>query len=78
MRKTIRINNEQQLMSLVNLANTFEDAIDLSKGNHVVDCKSILGAVSLGLYGELEIGILSANEDEIIRFDKEIEAYKAI
>ena len=76
MRKTIRVNNEQQLMKLVNFANTFDSAIDLAKGNHIVDCKSILGVVSLGLYGDLEIGILSANEDEIIRFEREIEAYR--
>ena len=76
MKIPIKINNEQEIMNFVNLMNTFNSPIDLSKGNHIVDAKSILGVIALGIYDEIFVNLLSANEDEMVRFNNEIKIWK--
>lgn len=76
MRQTIRINNESKLLDFVNIANEFESAIDLIKGSHCVDAKSVLGVVALGMYADFEVEILTHDEDEILKFDKKMERFR--
>ena len=56
--------------------NTFDCAIDLVKGSNRVDAKSVLGVVALGVYEPVEAEIITADEDELIRFSKEIESFR--
>jgi len=78
MKRKIKVSSEPQLLEFVNLMNTFTSHVDLSKGCHSVDAKSILGVIALGIYDILEIELLSANEDEIVRFEREIKKYERL
>ncbi|MBT3475470.1 HPr family phosphocarrier protein [bacterium] len=49
---------------LVKLTNKFSSQINISKGNLVIDAKSILGILSLGASFGTEIEIKTVGEDE--------------
>ena len=74
--RKVRINNEDELRTFVNLTNSFKSSIDIGNGNHIVDAKSVLGIYALGLSNYLEATILSTDEDEVVRFYNEMERYK--
>ena len=74
--RKVRINNEDELRTFVNLTNSFKSSIDIGNGNHIVDAKSVLGIYALGLSNYLEATILSTDEGEVVRFYNEMERYK--
>ena len=76
MRRTIRINDEKKLLDFVNVSNEFQSPIDLIKGSHCVDAKSVLGVVSLGMFADFDVEILTHDEDEMLKFDKEMERFR--
>lgn len=75
MRLNIRIKDENEVRQFINTTNTFRSPIDLISGSHVVDAKSILGVVALGLYKEFEVEIITNDKDEFNEFIKEMNQY---
>lgn len=73
---TIRLTTEDDVIDFVNLTRTFESPIDLVKYHHYVDAKSIMGVIALGAYEDVEVQLISANEDEILRFHKDMMRFK--
>lgn len=73
---TIRLTTEDDIIDFVNLTNTFESPIDLIKYHHCVDAKSIMGVIALGVYEQVDVKLISSNEDEISRFAKDMEKFR--
>ena len=76
MKRIVNLDTNDKLEQFVNVMNTFDCAIDLVKGSNRVDAKSILGVVALGVYEPVEAEIITADEDELVRFSKEIESFR--
>ena len=76
MRITIRLTTKDDVIDFINLTNTFESPIDLIKYHHCVDAKSIMGVIALGMYENVDVKLISANEDEILRFAKDMEKFR--
>lgn len=72
----VNIKNEDELRDLVNFANTFKSPIDLIRGHRSADCKSILGVIAIGMFEPCKIKIISHDEDEIIRFIREVQKFE--
>lgn len=49
---------------LVDLAKKFESRIELAHRDRIVDCKSIMGVITLGAQKDNVIGIMINGEDE--------------
>lgn len=73
---TIRLTTEDDIIDFVNLTRTFESPIDLVKYHHCVDAKSIMGVIALGVYEDVDVGMISADEDEMMRFHKDMMRFK--
>ncbi|HZK00250.1 MAG TPA: HPr family phosphocarrier protein [Tissierellaceae bacterium] len=73
---TIRLTTEADIIDFVTLTRTFESPIDLIKYHHCVDAKSIMGVIALGAYEDVNVSLISANEDEILRFHKDMMRFK--
>ena len=73
---TIRLTTEDDIIDFVNLTRTFESPIDLVKYHHCVDAKSIMGVISLGVYEDVDVELISANEDEMMKFHKDMRRFK--
>lgn len=73
---TIRLTTEDDIIDFVNLTRTFESPIDLVKYHHCVDAKSIMGVIALGAYENVNVSLITANEDEILRFHKDMMRFK--
>ena len=78
MKKSIQLKNESELLEFINKMNTFDSPIDICKGSHCVDAKSVLGVIALGMYDILDLTLMSADEDEQLRFAKEIKKYEVV
>ena len=72
----VNIKNEVELRELVNFANTFKSPIDLIRGHRSVDCKSILGVIAIGMFEPCKIKIISHDEEEIVRFIREVQRFE--
>ena len=73
---TIKLNTEDDILDFVNIARSYKAPIDLIKYHHYVDAKSIMGVIALGVYEPVEVKLISANEDEILRFAKDMERFR--
>lgn len=73
---TIKLTTEDDVIDFVNLTRTFESPIDLIKYHHCVDAKSIMGVIALGVYENVDVTLISSNEDEMIRFAKDMEKFR--
>ena len=51
----IRFNNVEQAVKFVDIIDKFEINFDLGSGNRIVDAKSILGILALGLSEPLQL-----------------------
>jgi phosphotransferase system HPr-like phosphotransfer protein len=77
MRKvTVNLNEMGRVNSFVNTASTFISDIDAIRGHYVIDGKSLMGLLSLDLSKPLDVTIHSDNEEELQRFELEMEKYK--
>ena len=61
---------------LVKLTNKFSSQINISKGNLVIDAKSILGILSLGASFGTEIEIETVGDDEEIAMKEIIDLFQ--
>ena len=73
---TIKLATEDDIIDFVNLTRTYESPIDLIKYHHCVDAKSIMGVIALGVYEDIDVSLITANEDEILRFAKDMEKFR--
>lgn len=73
---TIKLNTEDDILDFVNIARSYKAPIDLIKYHHCVDAKSIMGVIALGVYEQVEVELISSNEDEILRFAKDMERFR--
>ena len=73
---TIKLNTEDDILDFVNIARSYKAPIDLTKYHHCVDAKSIMGVIALGVYEEVDVELISANEDEILRFARDMERFR--
>lgn len=73
---TIKLTTEDDILDFVNITRTYEVLIDLIKYHHCVDAKSIMGVIALGVYEQVDVEMISANEDEILRFAKDMERFR--
>lgn len=64
------------LKSFLNVTSKFKSKIYMKKGRYVVDAKSIMGILSIDFSNEVEVEIITNNEDELIRFFKDMEEFK--
>lgn len=67
----INLNTKDKIMGFVNFTKRFDSPIDMKKGSHCVDAKSIMGVIALGVYEPVEVYIITSDEDEMVRFNKE-------
>ena len=73
---TIKLNTEEDILDFVNITRSYKAPIDLIKYHHGVDAKSIMGVIALGVYEQVEVELISANEDDILRFAKDMERFR--
>ena len=71
----INLNTEDKILGFVNFTRQFDSPIDVKKGSHYVDAKSIMGVIALGVYEPVEVYIITSDEDEMIRFNKECKQF---
>ena len=74
---TIKLNTEDDIIDFVNITRSYKAPIDLIKYHRCVDAKSIMGVIALGVYEQVDVEMISANEDEILRFAKDMEKFRA-
>ena len=73
---TIKLNTEDDIIDFINITRSYKAPIDLIKYHNCVDAKSIMGVIALGVYEQVDVEMISANEDEILRFAKDMEKFR--
>ena len=58
----------EDLKRFISVVSTFSSNVDMIKGRYVVDCKSIMGVLSLDFTKDTYVKIYSDDENEIERF----------
>lgn len=71
---TVTFKNPDEILDFVNTVSKYEFDMDMRKGRVVVDAKSLLGIMHLGLNNEIELQVYSDNCEEL---RKEIQKYAA-
>ena len=76
--KTVQIslNSIDKVKSFVNAITQFNFDFDLISGRYVIDAKSIMGLLSLGIPKEIFIVIHTNNKDVISKFEEDISKWK--
>ena len=72
----IKLTTEDDIIDFINITRSYKATIDLIKYHHCVDAKSIMGVIALGAYEAVDIKLISSNEDEILRFAKDMERFR--
>lgn len=70
----ITFKSPQEILEFVNMVSKYEFDMDMRKGRVVVDAKSLLGIMHLGLNSEIE---LQMHSDDCTDLCKKIEKYAA-
>lgn len=65
--KSIYLKNGQDVEKLVEIVSRYPYDMDLSVGNFMVDAKSILGVLEIGVGRDLKLCINADNADELIQ-----------
>ena len=76
--KTVKIslNSIDKVKAFVNEISKFDCDFDLVSGRYVIDAKSIMGLLSLGIPKEIFIVIHTNNKDVISKFEEDISKWK--
>lgn len=61
----VTFKSPQEILEFVNTVSKYEFDIDMRKGRVVVDAKSLLGIMHLGLNNEMELQMHSENCEEL-------------
>lgn len=76
MKIKIKIKTENEILDFVNMMNTFTSKIELSGDKYTVNAKSIIGVITLKSNdNDLYVNLISSNENEIVRFNREIKLW---
>lgn len=70
----ITFRSPEEILEFVNTVSKYEFEMDMRRGRAVVDAKSILGIMNLGLNNEIELKMYS---DDCTELRKQIEKYAA-
>lgn len=70
--KSVILKSEAEVVNFVNLVSKYPSDVDLIRGRYMIDAKSILGVLGLGVGEKLEIQI---HEDEAEELLKDLEFY---
>ena len=71
-RMKVMFGNLDEINSFVNIIRTIPYDVDLSRGKFMVDAKSILGVINLGLHNEI---LVNAPEEANEHLKEEIKEY---
>lgn len=71
----ILLNSIYKVKEFVKKAASFEGDIDIIKGRYVIDAKSVMGILSLDLLTPLIIIYQNDNEEELNRFEEEMQEF---
>ena len=71
----IRLVDIDKIKRFMDVVNTFESDIDLSKDRYVIDAKSTIGIFTLNLSHPVNVEIHSNDKDEIKRFNEMMEEF---
>lgn len=76
--KTLKIslNSIDKVKAFVNEISKFDCDFDLVSGRYVIDAKSIMGLLSLGIPKEIDVIIHTNNKDVISKFEEDISKWK--
>lgn len=58
----VKFNNLEEVKRFVNICELYEEDIDARKGRFIIDAKSFLGLLSIGIEKEFEIEFHSSDE----------------
>lgn len=72
----IKLNGIEDVKRMVNILSKFESEIDAVSGRYIIDAKSMMGIFSINLMMPFNLEIHSKNNEEIIKFNKEMEMFK--
>lgn len=64
--KYVILNSESEVVNFVNLVSRYSGDVDMIRGRYVVDAKSILGVLGLGVGKRVEIQIHQDESDELL------------
>lgn len=75
-RFSILLNDFHKVQSFMKKVLTFDCDIDLISGRYTIDAKSTMGVFTLNLINPFDVEIQSNDENEIKRFNEEMEAFR--
>ena len=76
-RVKIKLNGINELRNFVNAVSTFEEDVNIIKGTHAFDAKSIMGVIDIAPDSEnTYVEIVSDNQEVIEKFNAVMEAYR--
>lgn len=71
----IKLDTFDKIKSFAKKVTKFESDVNICKGSICYDAKSIMGVMALDTSEYVEVDILSDNNDEIEKFNKEMEEF---
>lgn len=75
-RFSILLNDFHKVQSFMKKVLTFDCDIDLISGRYTIDAKSTMGVFTLNLINPFDVEIQSNDENEIKRFNEEMEVFR--
>lgn len=73
----IRLKTIEDASEFSRVCEDYESPVDVKRGRYIVDGKSFLGVMGFGLETELEVEMITDNEDLRKDFEEHIEKFKA-
>ena len=74
----IRLCSPEDIMEFVNICNTFISDINVEIGSLIIDAKSIIGMFTIADGKEIDIRMISPDEDEIGKFIKKVKKFECL
>lgn len=72
----IKFNNPGEIVDFINICSKYISDINIYNGHIVVDAKSIVSMFKIAEGKYIEVEMISYDEDEIKRFENDIEKYR--
>lgn len=73
---TIKINNEDELKEFISICNRYNFDIDALYGHYIIDAKSLLGMLSIGLDKQIKIVAYYDSDEHGEKLSREIERWR--
>lgn len=62
----VRLNEFGEIRDFVNAASSFDGAVDIVTGSHKINCKSLLGMLTLDLSSPVELRVHGAHPEKFV------------